>query len=273
MLVGDLIELSALLAVNGTAFVLGNDRLSDAGIYRYWEVSRLRFARWQQTLRQFQIPTVSPLEPMVESRRPRLLPVLEEIFTTEVLTRTWTAIACEYDLRRKSNCATPVAKSVLLSHLDARNRAMNVMVQSRVRNIPAVADLDRLRRRAERWTDMLLAHLFPACHIDDLTFDYRRALDFAEEFYESEPIVTGGSAWELMVSGLKAAFRGISAAPSLNEDLNRQVVASILACFESSAFESIGMLKSLWMDRMNHAADDTLSLIDQLLAIDGTELK
>ena len=42
----ELIELSALIAVNGQSFVEGQGRLSEASISQYWSVSRSRFDRW-----------------------------------------------------------------------------------------------------------------------------------------------------------------------------------------------------------------------------------
>ena len=47
----ELIELSALIAVNGQSFVEGQGRLSEASISQYWSVLRSRFDRWAQTLR------------------------------------------------------------------------------------------------------------------------------------------------------------------------------------------------------------------------------
>ena len=155
-----LVELSGLIAMNARSFMAGQGHLSDARIGRYWSACRRRFDRWAKKLRDFaaskSMPGRSPAFAWEE-----VYPTLEEIFTGEILTRDWTAVACEFDRRRGSSCVSPVVRSVVLGHMQARNRALNVILRASEGERKQVLQADRLRRRSERWTYMLLACLLP----------------------------------------------------------------------------------------------------------------
>ena len=69
----------------------------------------------------------------------------------------------------------------MIGHLEARNRAMNIMVYGRGFSIEDGVMLNRLRRRMERWTDMLLGRIMLQHDISDLAFDAQRARDFATD--------------------------------------------------------------------------------------------
>jgi hypothetical protein len=52
------------------------------------------------------------------------------------------------------------------------------------------------------------------------------------------------------------------------DDLNQRIAAAVLSTFDTDAFDSSGVFKSLWLVRMSNVASDTQGLIDTLIADD-----
>lgn len=263
----ELIELSALIAVNGQAFVQRPGRLPESSISQYWSVSRSRFDRWAQALnaddqrlraRQERTPAIW--------RHAR--PVLEEILTGEMLTRVWTAAACQHDRQRGSSYVSPVVRSVFLGHLEARHRALNFMFTAREHDRDAVLEINRVRHRCERWTDMLLAYLTPIGDVTDVAFDRKRVGDFAEDVLDHFHPSHAGQWWQLLRGALQDSFGVCLAETAPNGDLNVQIMTSILAGFRPEVFDATGDLGSLWMKRLEYTTADTEALIEELLAVD-----
>jgi hypothetical protein len=262
----ELVELSAVIAVNGQSFVRGRGRLGDNSISRYWSASRCRFDRWAHALKRYHGLAQADGKPPILAWR-RVRPVLEETLTGEILTRVWTAVACEHDRRRGSSYVSPVVRSVFLGHLEARNRALNLIFNDEQNDINEVLAMNRLRCRCERWTDMLLGYLMPHCEIADLAIDSKRVRDFAEDIGDEHQGPNVEQAWQLLYASLQSTFRSRSARVSPNADLNSQIASSILACFPPEVFDSIGMLSSLWLERLNCTTADTQALIEKLLDV------
>jgi hypothetical protein len=124
--------------------------------------------------------------------------------------------------------------------------------------------LNRLRRGAERWTDLLLAQLYESFDVEEFAFVPDRAEEFAGDLRHEERL-GGGLAWQLVLSSLRSAFQRTAASPSPNGDLNERIASGVLRCFESRMFDSTGLTKSLWMVRMENAAADTEGMIAELM--------
>jgi hypothetical protein len=51
--------------------------------------------------------------------------------------------------------------------------------------------------------------------------------------------------------------------PSPNADLNVAIAAAVIGCFGPEFFDSFGLLRSAWLERLQAVPDETLALIDQ----------
>lgn len=260
----DLVEFAALLASNGSAVIEYAGRLSDSGLEQYWTATKCRHERWSRDLKEFsQLVQYAPVSEAGRHWR-GIRPVLEEILTCEVLARVWAAVCCGYEQRRGAEHGGPVVRNVLTTHCEARNRALNLMVYGHGLKVEEAVDLNRMRRRNERWTDLLLGKLLPVCDVREFAFCASRADSFAEDARDS---IDPELAWSLLLASMRMAYQR-SFTTTCNGDLNSQIAASILACLPSELFDSTGTLKSLWLVRMQHAASDTQGMIDQLIALD-----
>jgi hypothetical protein len=274
----DLVELSGMIAMHGGTFVRGHGRLSDRGVREYWSASRARCDRWVTTLSALQRSHAAP--------RLSVLPLLEEVFATEILTRVWTAVASERDRRDQSRVASPVVRNILLGHLDARNRALHWMARAYEQGWDAAVEANRLRSRSERWTDLLLAHLLPECPVDGCAFDRARVGDFADDLPATVPPAgrnahgqagppnataqrVVGTAGELLRVSLRTAFPA-APAPGPNADLNARIAYSIASSFPAEHIEATGPFANLWIQRLQLTADDLRNSLDEWLQEDGS---
>lgn len=262
----ELAELSGLIAIHGPYFIRRRDRLSDSGLRQYWSAAKRRFEHWMRLLPAE--PVTAHGEPAVATQRASSVSlVLEEIFASELLTRIWTAVICQYDSRQGAPTAVPVVWSVLLSHLDARHRALQVMCQADEREREAWLDIDKVRRRCEHWTDLLLAHVVDEGPADvaALAFDADRMREFAADLQDLKRHRRSEQAWQLFQASISEACRTGQIEASPHEPLHSQIAAGVLACFPPELFDATGTLHSLWLERLDHTTDDTLALVEELL--------
>ncbi len=261
----DLVELGVLVALHGPAFIRGAMPISERGLESYWLASKCRMDRWHRALKTVNIQ----IQDAPHAQRPlhwqAVRPVLEEILAGELLTRVWTAVATAYDQQRASNCIEPIVRSVLLGHLEARHRTLNLIVHGQGFGLEDAVALNQLRRACERWTDVLLAHLIADYDVGEFAFDCARALDFAADLRAERQQPTGRLSSELLLASLRDNFQKQLSSATPNSDLNQSLAASILSCFRAELFDSTGLCKSLWLVRLDSTANDTERMIAELL--------
>ena len=265
----ELVELAAIVSAHGPVLVRGTRHLSATSLEQYWTASKCRLDRWGRSLKGF----VSYAEDVGEQRRqaqwPLVRGVCEEILTGEVLTRVWIAVLCAYDRQHGGEEAGAVARSVLTGHLEARHRVLTLLVRSPVIEAEGAVKLNHLRRRTERWTDLLIGYLVGLEDVSQFAVDPQRARDFAEDLRYLSNLKGGRHAWPLVLASLRAAFGEGLCAVSPNADLNTEIASSILACFQPELFDSTGLLRSLWLTRLANVTNDAQGMVADLLALDG----
>ena len=264
----ELIELAALAAAHGPVLIRSSGRISESDIRKYWTASKSRLDRWGWTLRNASGkggPSRQPAKPS-----PRTLPrgTLEEIITGEALTRVWAAVLSAYDRFRGTDQAEPIAQNVLVGHLEARHRVLTLLAGEPPVDLEQGFRLNRLRRRAERWTDLLIGYLLKVGDVSHFAFQPDRARQFADDFRDRASMEGARYAWPLLLASLRAAFKTGLARVSPNGDLNAQIAASVLASLQPELLEAIGLLRSAWLMRMTNVTDDAQGMIGELLAIE-----
>jgi hypothetical protein len=258
----ELVELAGLAAAHGPVLLASGGRLSGAALEQYWASSKCRLDRWSRALRQFYTAAQSP-QPTEASPWDTVRAELEEIITGEILTRIWSAVLANLDRLHGTREAEPIARSVLLGHLEARHRTLALLVSGQgIATEDAVA-MNRLRHRAERWTDLLLAYLTPQCQVHDFAFDVERVEQFAEDLEARRGLPAGRHAQALTMAALKSAFRDLAESP--NADLNSRIATSVLASFPPEMFDGQGMVRSLWLVRLVNNTSDAQGLVEELL--------
>ena len=268
MQVGELVKLAGLLATHGAALIRCPARLCNRSLHNYWTVSRTRLEHWSSSIKRYtkrsERRAVPPRADNEDWLRMRV--ELEEIIASELLTRVWMGIACGIDERRKIADLEPPVRSVMLGHLEARHRALSLTVDPRTMERGEAEWLHRLQRRAERWNDLLIGRLL-SLDVGDISraaSHPRRAIEFAEDLRRDQEPWGAEMAWSLLFSSLQGAFAPCLDTSSRYSEINGRIAVSILACFPSDMFDSVGAVKSLWQVRLENVSSDAQGLLREL---------
>jgi hypothetical protein len=265
----ELVELAALVAAHAKVLALGPEQIPESCIQQYWVASRSRLDRWGRTLKRLRTGRGRPHGAAQRPDSPWVRGALEEIVTGEVLTRVWAAVMTAYDRHHQVDLMEPVARGVFISHLEARHRLLALLVCCPRIDAELALKLNRLRRRTERWTDMLIGGLAGVEGTQSLAVDQDRAKEFGEDLRWQQSHKGGRHTWPLILASLKASFGQGLCSISPNADINAKIGCSILSCFRSGSFDSTGLIQSPLLLRISHVAQDTQGMIDELLALEG----
>jgi hypothetical protein len=261
----ELVELAAVVALHAPVLehLLG---LPKPGLDAYWVASKCRLDRWSRELKRLSGEAADA------THRSRcggvcLAAAIEEVLTGEVLTRVWTAALCLHDRLRDCEASEPIARSVLLGHMEARHRALSILVRGSGLDEKERLRLNQLRTRAERWIDLLIGELARDRHfqiVAEFAIDPRRAKEFAQEFARQARKPGQDALRPLLLGSLRASFyEGLYYSP--NADLNARIAAAVLACFPPETLDPQSLPQSLWMARIAKIANDAQGLLDELL--------
>ena len=264
----ELVELAAIVSAHGPVLIRGVPQLSETGIEQYWTTSKCRLDRWTRSLRRFSDEVAESDPRQRKTEWPLVRGVLEEILTGEMLTRVWSAVLCAHDRHHGNDRAEAVARSVMIGHLEARHRVLTLLVRSPGIDAEAALKLNRLRRRTERWTDMLIGYLIGLHNVCEFAFVPDRARDFSEDLCYRSRLNGGRHTWAMVLVSLRAAFKSGLSAACPNADLNAKISAAILSCYPADLFDSTGLFRSLWLQRLSNVTNDAQGLLDELLALE-----
>lgn len=263
----DLLELAALAATRTSTLLAVSRPIASASLERYWIASRSRFEQWAQTLKRH---ARRPLERRHNDAGWLLVrSVIEEILASDVLTRVWTALLTAHDRRRGIQEAEPIGRSVFVGQLEARHRALNLLLTDSTIAARHVLPLNRLRRRTELWTDLLIGRMSDVGPLSEFAANPQRSREFAADLRSQERLGDRGLGWSVTLAAMRGAFADGFAPLAANPDANAAIANSVLSSCDVDAFESTGLLRSAWNTRLAAAGDDAEALIDDLLAMDN----
>jgi hypothetical protein len=266
----ELVELAALVAANGPTLASADARIDARRLDEYWMASKCRIDRWLRTLGEFRrLSQETARRPSPDDWR-RLIPVMEEILTGEVLTRVWAAIVTAGDKSRRADDGEPVVRSILIGHMEARNRVLSLVLHTRDVGRGQAVFVNRLRRKCDRWTDLLIGYLAERHDVSSFAPSPERARDFADDLRSQQQTPGGRHAWPLVLASLRAGIsRRFSSTNSPNADLNARIAASVIGSLSPLAFDSTGVMRSLWMVRVATHVAEAEGMIAELIAAEA----
>ena len=259
-------ELATWAAFNSHLIVHRSEALTADSCNQYWSQSKCRQARWMSALKLFEADLND--QDNNHDPWPAIEIVVQEIFLSEMLTRIWSAAMVAHDIHYEANELTGLAHSIHIGHLEAKNRAMRLLLNEDSTNPEIFDRLNWLRRKVERWTDLLLGQLPDTVAAQRFGFQPNRVKDFAEENASSE-IQESNARRVLYAASLKEDLGKVTNKYSANPDINRRIASGLLACFPSDRFDSYGMPKSVQMMWLEKTTDETQLLLDNLSALDN----
>ena len=259
-----LAEIGSWAAFNSGVLVQRSTSFTADSCSQYWTESKCRHNRWMIALKMF--------EQDVQNETPKHDPwpaieiVVQEIFVSELLTRVWSAAMVAHDIHYASNELTGIAHSIHIGHLEAKNRAMRLLLSDESVNPEIFERLNSLRRKIERWTDLLLGQIPDTIAAQRFAFQPNRVKDFAEE--NAEQSSHQETLRAIYSASLAQDLGSFATKFAANPEINRKIVGGLLACFPSDRFDSFGLPKSVQLMWMEKASDDTQMLINSLDALD-----
>jgi len=241
-----LAELASLLAHQAPAIFRLRPAIPADSLTRYWIQSRHRLDQWHHGLAGYTSLENAGRPLAMQAWWDDHAPMLEEIIVSESLTRVFAAIGFGIDLARNQREVEPVTHSVYLSHLEARNRVLQLLLFGRGGSVMQAMSLNRLRRASERWTDRLLApivsiHANASCY----AVDPQRAIAYSNEWTEDNHTETQAMFAWLSQAAMRATLAARTGTLAALPIANREVSQSIIACLQHECFDSLGLLKSL----------------------------
>lgn len=260
-----LADLAATLAQHGPSFLAVRPDLNSHTIMRYWTASRSRHELWHRALRRFKdaknMGDYSSLHRWWQEH----LPVMEEVFVSELLSRVVAAIASETaahigpdlgceDLGDGDNLAA-VAHNVFVAQLEVSNRVSQTVLDAAGSRTHDIVQLNRLRYGVDRWSDWLVAltSLNPS-RCFKYAIDVERSKTFSEEIRET---ATGNhremTTWLMNAAMRDMLVRRTSDSPGL-PNANYEVASAVLGLFRPELFDDYGVPKSLWLNRLQREA-------------------
>lgn len=256
-----LAELGSWVAVNSGNLIYGEQDQPLLVATPYWTASKIRLQRWVTALKMFEQDLANPKKG--HRPWPALEIVVQEILMSELLTRVWSATVLTHDWYHQCDEMHGLAHSVNVAHIEAKNRAIRILLRGQADNETAFDRMNGLRRRLERWTDLFLGQLPQGNRSAVFGFDRSRVEDYNREQRESV-----GPQFVVRQKVLVASFAADMARDQLsysaNPDLNREIAAGVLACFPTDRFDSSGLPKSARMIWLEKSQQDTQMLLDQL---------
>lgn len=199
--------------------------------------------------------------------------LIAEVFVTEILTRVWAATLTAADLHRKDIVGGPIARHTLKGHTEARNRAMVLMANTLQVPTVLLSQVDRLRRKSERWSDLLLGHLVLNYQLDEFAFESSRSIEFGQSQMREIISATDEPVWEFVLAGVRLAFSSVELVTAPSDVWNRGVVRSVLGSFPTDSFDGTGTFKSIRRVRVERPQSDSARVSDALTRLSATDTR
>lgn len=263
----ELAEVGSWLASHAPALIYGKPQWMDAA-KPYWSASRCRLQRWTWALRTFRDDLrLDPADVGFHNPWPAMEIVIQEIFTSDLLSRVWSATMVTHDWCAGTNEFRGLAESVHWGHAEARERAARAMVSGRALGESSFDRLSQLGHRIERWTDLFLAQLPPCPETRCFAFRADRVSDFRAEhdYYDEEERALRQ---QLLTVSMRADLASVTLRYSANPDLNRSIAAGVVNCFPANRFDSMGLPRTARMLWLEQSQWDASYFVEKLLELE-----
>ena len=246
-------EIAALVSAKSTLLIESPVPVSEESLHAYWTCARGRTIDWIRQLDSGLLKINTSHESEHGAIWESLQPVLTEVLVTEILTRVWGATLTAMDRQRGIGQAEPVATRTTDGHMDARNRAMRLLINGPQIPLGELARVDKIRRKAERWTDLLVGHLALKYNLEQFTFESRRALEFGQSQMRQAIEDRDEPVWEFVLAGVRMGFSSLQSVQPLSDTWNRGLVKAILGAFPQDSFNGSGLFQSLDLNRIQRS--------------------
>jgi hypothetical protein len=249
----DLADLAALLSRHSLHVIEPDDSRVETLAEAFWVHSRRLKGLWEQDMEQFAA---------AESRE-EWSELAEEFLTADLLSRVWGGLLLAMSDRQRAFRARGLAQQVLSWNLGLRNRLLQTMTLRWDQWGGHVPRLDLLRRRMERWTDLLLSPLILRHPVDGACFSPERAFDAAPAYDQTRYHAGHSGLWNLTGAALRSSVPDRTLPQGERLKIHGDMTCSILTAFPATAFDSGGVLRSETLRRIFQVVRETSAVAPQ----------
>jgi hypothetical protein len=245
-----LLEFNVLISSYSPNLIETRTKLSLDALQRYWSCSRAQSRLWLSRLTDFpaEIAAASPERREIVWRR--MQPLLADVLAGELVSRVWGAVLSAGDCALGQSYGEPIARNVLAQHEAVRNRALQLLLDGSGLPMDEAASIDLLRRRLERWTDVLVGHLVRRYALSGFAFDLERAREFGEEQLEDSWGRGDVEAWDVYLVCLRTSFFDVTLPDGRLAELREGIAQWMLAAFPRESFLDTGPMQSVGLRRL-----------------------
>ena len=166
-----------------------------------------------------------------------LLQTAEQLFLCEMVSRVWTTVLLGIDQKTGRNDLTKIGRNVVGGLLQVRNSVLWRLTVQPIGMQSHIAKIEQLRRRSDRWTDLLIGNLAGSSDLFEFAFEKERARDFAIESIGVDPCSGPSPVEYLLTAGLRIAFLEQLSSTSLQEPAFLKLIESIFAALPSNTLD------------------------------------
>jgi hypothetical protein len=243
-------ELS-LIVSRGANSLLDDDSVptlpTAAAVRSFWQSSRRLQQRWMRILDE-EVDKGSVHLVRLERLAPR-------VFVCEMLVRMWSTVLASLDRSRGTEDLTVISRNVVNGFLQIRHRVLSELIGLSEQEYQRVTTMDRLRRRCDRWTDMMIGKLAIEHACFDFSFDPARARDFGEDEID-ESTISSPVVEHLLSAGLRLNFLQHLPAEPIKEPEFASLMRAILSSIPSTSFRSDTALLQLQITAIQHRYEE-----------------
>ncbi|MFV0444165.1 MAG: hypothetical protein ACK5Q5_11405 [Planctomycetaceae bacterium] len=215
-------EFAALVAFHGRQLMSQGDEVPDRLLGPYLKHSKERGRQWQLLLER--IAARSAHDPHASTFD--LLQLFSEVLVTEMLTRVWTAVLAGSDCESCRIHGEPIARHVLMDVLQVRAAILEELLNGRSCPIGTLLEADVVRRKCDRWTDLLIGELGLFADVCRFAIDPVRSREFRDQSRNCR-VGERRVSWSLLTAGLSRALPNVPVSES-TLNAHQGVLAAIL---------------------------------------------
>ncbi|MEM6690335.1 MAG: hypothetical protein AAF664_12955 [Planctomycetota bacterium] len=240
-----LVQLAAALARHSDSILASPVSLQPGAMTRYWTTSRSRIDLWHRAIARFQDQlrvndAVGMRRWWIEHR-----PVIEDVFLGGMLTRVLATLGTALDQTHDQAEWSPVTESILGTHLEASSRYQQLLLNSRGARVNDLQRLNQVRRRSERWSDVLVARIaWRDPSLCRFASDRERASLFAQEHRRDSDSTAIKTKDRLMSLSIENSIMMVCGETTLLPEANRAVASSVMGLLGHCLFDSYGDVAS-----------------------------
>jgi hypothetical protein len=235
----DIAEAAGLLSLHAAHIVEGCCEIAPRTLFDYTTASRQRSKQWWELLRQ---PSMTDEQ---TARRQALHSLAEEVLVAELGARIGVAVLVAHDARRGRTSAGPFGRHVLLDALQAKHAVLTRLLD-RAQPLGALLRLNRLRRRIEHWSDLLLAQVGLADTGVEFAIEQSRWQRFRDETAAGDSLTSQ----QLLLISLRQAMPATAVEDAGRGQLHAALIRPLLSLLPPDAFGIHGALRTPWARRI-----------------------